>query len=755
MTLAFHGPVVDGNYDGPVATEGYKRAVYRAAPLKFSIDMLSPTKFGSSYNFGMRISPLVLGDRSSSAFTASSSSFEYDIWRKWEDCLIFQGNIETEYRRMARSKRTRLERGKGVRRNGFYKQDAASSWESLPPGPDPKSVAADVHEYIPTLTRKGTIFRASQATIDQRATEFKAFVEALWREDVPALIDEMRNDHLVRDFFSYWRRDHEMSEKQRKQRAKNSTSRTSVTSSIFSMYFSSSNLNIQNLREDHPEPTTTSRSTSTFRSSRNSLEPSRYRKGSTSSNEDSSTSQGRGRAYSTSSSNSSPSTLSDSSLDSPVQVNAPIPTVADNVSTIAFDHNPQRNVHHVHERPTSGLAVLLENQEACLKTNTPPYLSPNDGKRRKSSCGDPDRRGRIFLSLPDVPSSVEDELFPIDENSVRNSWQTIDSTSCILEGLDHLLPASLEPTEDRSHRASISSMATFITDATAEGVLPRDKEPSSTRQSCVDVLEGLNHLTLAPLPSQECSHRESTSTMATFMTDATADGVLARERESSPSHVKLKHKSRIVSGPISLSEFDFDHEFSDSDESDDILDMFLTADSFPMPCSDIPHIEFPEVLMEPVEQCPVTPSASEFTNDEQSTLSNCFRVPLSAEKPTTFSSKSLAPIPDQFNIKAKFNDSLVFLRVPDEISYKDLRQRLFNKFVGQEGIALSDSFKITFLQPVIKDLATSNPDNSSRPSSANTDDHVPYPVASADDWENVAASVEGCKLALLITDDTL
>ncbi|KNZ81751.1 hypothetical protein J132_10029, partial [Termitomyces sp. J132] len=676
----------------PFNLQGYKRAVYRAAPLKFSIDMLSPTKFGSSYNFGMRISPLVLGDRSSSAFTASSSSFEYDIWRKWEDCLIFQGNIETEYRRMARSKRTRLERGKGVRRNGFYKQDAASSWESLPPGPDPKSVAADVHEYIPTLTRKGTIFRASQATIDQRATEFKAFVEALWREDVPALIDEMRNDHLVRDFFSYWRRDHEMSEKQRKQRAKNSTSRTSVTSSIFSMYFSSSNLNIQNLREDHPEPTTTSRSTSTFRSSRNSLEPSRYRKGSTSSNEDSSTSQGRGRAYSTSSSNSSPSTLSDSSLDSPVQVNAPIPTVADNVSTIAFDHNPQRNVHHVHERPTSGLAVLLENQEACLKTNTPPYLSPNDGKRRKSSCGDPDRRGRIFLSLPDVPSSVEDELFPIDENSVRNSWQTIDSTSCILEGLDHF---------------------------------------------------------------QECSHRESTSTMATFMTDATADGVLARERESSPSHVKLKHKSRIVSGPISLSEFDFDHEFSDSDESDDILDMFLTADSFPMPCSDIPHIEFPEVLMEPVEQCPVTPSASEFTNDEQSTLSNCFRVPLSAEKPTTFSSKSLAPIPDQFNIKAKFNDSLVFLRVPDEISYKDLRQRLFNKFVGQEGIALSDSFKITFLQPVIKDLATSNPDNSSRPSSANTDDHVPYPVASADDWENVAASVEGCKLALLITDDTL
>ncbi|KAG6891365.1 hypothetical protein C0992_008076 [Termitomyces sp. T32_za158] len=743
---------IEGDSNGPIQTESYKRAVYRAAPPKFSVEMLSPTKFGGGYNFGMRISALVSGDRSSAAFTASSSSsFEYDIWRKWEDCLVFQENIETEYRHMARSKRIRLERGKGIRRNGFYKQDAASSWESLPPGPDPKSVAADIHQYIPPLTRKGTIFRASQATIDQRASELTAFVEALFQEDIPTLIEEMRNDQIVRSFFGYWRRDHEISEKSRKQRAKNSASRTSMTSSIFSMYFSSSNLSNQHLQENCHQPATPSRSTSTYKSSQSSLQT--HREGSNSSRESSPPSQGRRRAYSSSSS--SPSTHSDSSLDSPVTVNIPIPTVEDNVPTFTFDHNPQRNAPYVHDRLTSSLAVLPENQEACLKTSAPFQSPPISGKRRKSSFGDPDRRGRIFLSLPDVPSSVEDELSFLEGNSARKSWQTIDSTRCILEGLDHLsLPGSQEPAEGRSRRESASSMATFMTDATVDGVLPRERRHSPTRQSYINILEGLNHLTLeSPIPAQDRSHRESISSMATFMTDATIHGVMPREREISPLHPR-KHKSRTVSGLLSISDFEFDHEFSDSDDSDDILDMFLTADAFPMPCPEIPHIEFPEVLVDPAEQCPVSASTLEFSNDEQLTPSNCLRVPGSATKPATFS-KPLTPIPDQLDIKAKFNDSLVLLRVPEEISYKDLRQRLFNKFVGQEGVALSDSFKVTFLQPVNKDPTSSTDNSSSRPSSLDNDDHVLYPVTSAADWENVAASIEGYKLTLLVTDDTL
>ncbi|KAG6857385.1 hypothetical protein H0H87_004747 [Tephrocybe sp. NHM501043] len=710
-------PHANGVHGGPIGTEPYRRAVYRPAPGRFSIEMLTPIKISGSYSFGMRICPII-DDR----FSTTSSSSEYEIWRRWEDCLTFQGNLESEYRRMARDKRTRLQRGKGVKRDGFYKQDAASSWESLPPGPDPSSVGREIHEYIPTLSRKGTVLRASQATIDQRAKELKAFIEALWKDDVPALIDELRNDSLVRDFFGFWRRDYEYHEKLRRQRSKNSSSRTSVTSSIFSMYFSSSNLSVQSLTQDRPVTIACSDSnSSSFQTSRQTSPAPRYRKGSTSS-EDSALShhEGRTRSYSTGSSNFSTSTPSDSSLDSPVHVNLPVPAIVDDVPTVNFDHNPQRNVHYPHERLTSALAILPEDREVCLKSNTPlinpPPIVP--GKRRKSSL-DPDRQGRIFLSIPDVPSSPVSEGLLIPDRSGRESWHTMDSASCVLEGLEHL---------------TLSSQV------------------------------------------KGRSNRESTSSVATFMTSATADGVLPRERRPSPESRRLKYKSRVVSGPVSISEVQ--QEWSDSDDSDDILDMFLTTgttisyghficqltyyfvDSFPMPCFDIPHIEFPEVLIDPVEECPITPSFSE-VSFEQRTASNHLPIPVAVTPPTsttkssTFSaSKSMTPIPDKFTMKVKYNDSLVVLRVSDEISYKDLRQSLFNKLTGQEGVALSTSFKITFLQPVRKDGEAAETRNSARPASSDTDDHIPYPITSAADWENVAACVEGYKLTLLISDDT-
>ncbi|KAG6828623.1 hypothetical protein H0H92_007268 [Tricholoma furcatifolium] len=672
-----------GFSDGFMTAESYKRTVYRPPPAKFTVEMLPPAKIGSSYSYGMRICP-VIHDH-----LAPSSPSEYEIWRRWEDCLIFQGDIEEEYRRLALAKRNRLARGQGIKRAGFYKQDAASSWESLPPGPDPKSVGREIYQYIPMLTRKGTVFRASQATIEKRAVELKAFVEAIWKENVPALIDEMREDRIIRDFFGYWRDDYEYHEKQRKQRAKFSASRTSMSSSIFSTYFSSSsNPSLPNLNEDGSH----SISTPQYSSSRN-REPPRYRKGSSSS----SSSEGsplpsRRRAFSTSSSNSSPSTPSDSALNSPAHGNVPMPSVADEAPTLDFHHNPHRHVNY--DRPTSSLTILPEDREVCLKTDTPLQLPPVGGKRRKSSL-DPDRQGRIFLSVPDVPSSIE------EGRPLHNSWQSIDSAACVLEGLEHLT------------------------------------------------------LSASPAPSVNRSHRESTCSVATFMTDASVDGVLPRERLPSPSYHKLKPKSRIVSGPVSISELN-DNEWSDHDEdaeADDILDMFLTTESFPIPAFDIPHIEFPRVVVEPTEECPVTAKGSDFSN--QSTPANVGhrRGTGSAATSTTFaSSKSMTPIPDKFTIKAKFNDSLIILRVSDEIAYKDLRQCIFNKFVGQEGVALSEKFRITFLQPLPKPATTETTDSS--PSSSNVDNHVHYSVTSAADWENVAASVEGYKLTLLITDDT-
>ena len=48
----------------------------------------------------------------------------------------------------------------------------------------------DVHEFLPKLTKKGTLFKASKETIQQRAQEFKNLIETLLKEgeDVPTLI---------------------------------------------------------------------------------------------------------------------------------------------------------------------------------------------------------------------------------------------------------------------------------------------------------------------------------------------------------------------------------------------------------------------------------------------------------------------------------------------------------------------------------------------------------------------------------------
>ena len=147
---------------------------------------------------------------------------------------------------MARTKRHRLAQGKGVKKNGVYlHSDQAASFDSLPPGPEASSIAKDVHEIIPRLTKKGTLFKASQATIEQRHREFSAMINALFQEDVPSLVRELRENRIIRDFFGYWRRDKDHDRKVSEIAGANRTTRVSVSSSAFSMYFSTSNISLQ------------------------------------------------------------------------------------------------------------------------------------------------------------------------------------------------------------------------------------------------------------------------------------------------------------------------------------------------------------------------------------------------------------------------------------------------------------------------------------------------------------------------------
>jgi hypothetical protein len=139
-----------------------------------------------------------------------SWSSEYEVWRRWEDCLCFQDLLEEEYATMAADKRRRLKRGRGVKKDGVYvTSDFAASWDSLPAGPDYQDIATDIHVYLPKLSKKGSLFRPNLATISHRGKEFEALINSLMGDQHPTLVEELRDSSKIRDFFGFWRRDQE------------------------------------------------------------------------------------------------------------------------------------------------------------------------------------------------------------------------------------------------------------------------------------------------------------------------------------------------------------------------------------------------------------------------------------------------------------------------------------------------------------------------------------------------------------------
>jgi len=109
-----------------------------------------------------------------------------------------------------------------VKKNGVYlNSKQAASFDSLPPGPDPTSVLLDIHHYVPKLSKKSTLFRANQATVDQRQQQFTSLIEALFAPEVPTLIEELRASRTIRDFFGWWRRDKDFARKSGPEKGKN------------------------------------------------------------------------------------------------------------------------------------------------------------------------------------------------------------------------------------------------------------------------------------------------------------------------------------------------------------------------------------------------------------------------------------------------------------------------------------------------------------------------------------------------------
>ncbi|KAJ7773467.1 hypothetical protein B0H16DRAFT_1512449 [Mycena metata] len=710
---------IPGQEEGPSSPDSWKRAVYRPAPSHFTVEMLPPVKLGGNYNFKLRICPVARGDRSS--VSSRGSNIEYEVLRRWEDCLIFQDGLEREYSRLAVSKRQRLLAGKGVRKNGIYLHgDRASSWESLPPGPEPDSVAQSIHDLVPRLTKKGTMFRASQATIDQRQAELTAFIAALFQENVPTLLQDFRRERIVTDFFGFWRRDQDI------QKTSNKTSkarRNSTTSSFFSP---------------------------------GSLEDYDFT---------------RGRADSSASSDSSSVVSSGGSARSSVSVQIMLDD-----QPVPFGHNPNLGV--------DTLAPLRDTTDLTRANSRSRggFLSAVVKRVRKTSGAESvgSRPRQSLDEAPPRPDSRASDISTVHRPN-RDSWETTASGMTFLDDLNLTLPKEEE--DARSSRMSMASIATFRTEVSSEGIIPRYYVPE-------------------PNPA-----RLST---ATFMTDVSADAIIPR----SP-------RSRRTDSVLS--------------DEESVLDEYF-YDAFPRPCSFVPEApqqSRPETpvgqmqsasssasLTTPTEsptkashegakitsppspsrslpyptssdskrpKSPTTPilaslfqrkealamarapspngsvlSASTSVLSEQSTFSDStgttitpslysfYSARSTLSTATTISSTAGSPLV----IKAAHNDSIILLRAAEELSLTEIRWRLREKFLGQEGITLSEKFTLAYMIPAVpsKGSVQARGRSNSLSSAAALDSALMEIISTEADWAQLRASLDGAKLTLRVLD---
>jgi len=83
------------------------------------------------------------------------------------------------------------------------------------------------------------------------------------------------------------------------------------------------------------------------------------------------------------------------------------------------------------------------------------------------------------------------------------------------------------------------------------------------------------------------------------------------------------------------------------------------------------------------------------------------------------------------------------------IGLADVRQRLYNKFIGQEGVPLSESYNIAFIPPNPAPLTGARL-QSALVTSADRMDAQPITLQS--DWEQLTTSLQGNKITLRILD---
>ncbi|EPQ52783.1 hypothetical protein GLOTRDRAFT_140408 [Gloeophyllum trabeum ATCC 11539] len=755
--------------------------------------MLSPAKQGSSFSYGMRVCPMGEGEDVHS-MRSDSSRAEYEIWRRWEDCLWFQDTLELEYATLSREKRHRLQAGKGIKKNGIYIHDAAASFESLPPGPDPNSIAKDIHEHIPKLTKKGTLFRTSQATVEQRNKEFTALIDALFSEDMPTLIKDLRESREVRDFFGYWRRDRDLARKAKD--AVGKSPRTSVATSGLSMYFSASTLSLQfpplvsvDVPASPPAPRSVAKSASVPTAG-----PSAARGRSILQKPDASSSRHGSAAVSFSLSNKSSSSedfssgsSSHGSHPSRSQRNSefdiqevPVTFLGGSAPSSALLPDEPAKLHALPEEP--------EFHEA-LRTMT--ISNPSDvsvpARRRARTMSSHDRINRqciVFASPPQSPastsmsqiserpsmestrSSVSPSMIELSESIMAdNRFGDIDSSSSWRSSDAFSSPSSRRS----SWRTSVSDMP------------PRpssSQESYYTRASCVDLDLPFTRAPImlhTPLDSSYRS-RASVASMASILTESSADAIIPRTVLSPPTASAASLRRSLSVGSRRQAHFSYPSSVIEEGqrtwedgEGDDLLESYLYGSSL-SDSEQPPSPTFPEAASGPSTPGPSTPGGATplpttpgrtqinmnlshpeyFPKPFQNRPPGQFHIPWS---PKATEEDAGNPAESSFAVKAVHGDTIIAFRTSRMTSLVQIRKKLVEKFSSQEENPLANTFALGYLPPPGQrgKAAGGRPRSSSVSSVGVFDTSKLRYISSQESWDEAIATCGG-KLTLRIID---
>lgn len=107
---------------------------------------------------------------------------------------------------------------------------------------------------------------------------------------------------------------------------------------------------------------------------------------------------------------------------------------------------------------------------------------------------------------------------------------------------------------------------------------------------------------------------------------------------------------------------------------------------------------------------------------------------------------------DPIYLKVAHNASIIMLRIPRDISFSDLKRRLYEKFVNQENLLLSQSFSVVLAVPPAAPVGRAR--LGAKRASLAVCTEMRFIDCEAD-WRSITTKNDGSKITLRVLDTPL